>query len=49
MNCKKCGRPLSKCTTCDGQSKTSMLGDRLSCRECDSTGYQCPEHKGYWK
>jgi hypothetical protein len=46
--CKKCGRPLHMCDICDGQRKKSFLGDRLGCKNCNSTGYVCPEHQGHW-
>lgn len=49
MKCPKCGGPLHRCGTCKGQTSTSILGDRLSCKECNSTGLICPTHGGYWK
>jgi hypothetical protein len=47
--CKKCHRPLRDCDTCKGQTKKSFLGDRLSCRKCNSTGLICSVHGGHWK
>jgi hypothetical protein len=49
MKCEKCGAPLLTCNVCKGQTHTSILGDRLSCNKCNSTGLQCPTHGGYWK
>ena len=49
MDCRKCYRPLQDCDTCLGQAKTSLLGGRLSCRNCNSTGLICAVHGGHWK
>ena len=49
MKCEKCGAPLLTCNVCKGQTKTSFLGDTLSCKACNSTGKVCPTHDGYWK
>lgn len=49
MKCEKCGAPLLTCNVCKGQTHTSMLGDKLSCKTCGSTGKVCPTHGAYWK
>jgi hypothetical protein len=48
-HCKKCNRSLHMCDVCDGQRKKSFLNDTLSCKNCNSTGLICPQHKGHWK
>ena len=49
MKCEKDGAPLQTCNVCKGQTKTSFLGDRLSCKACNNTGFVCPNHGGNWK
>lgn len=49
MKCQKCGSNLSKCQACDGGTKKSFLGDKLSCKACNNTGAVCPKDGGHWK
>lgn len=49
MKCTKCHAPLHTCQVCKGQTTRSILGDRLSCKACNSTGAVCTTHGGYWK
>jgi hypothetical protein len=49
MECEKCYLTLYKCEYCDGQTRTSLLGDRLTCRTCNSTGWLCRTHEGHWQ
>ncbi|MBB5873525.1 DnaJ-class molecular chaperone [Allocatelliglobosispora scoriae] len=49
MTCEKCYAPLSTCPDCKGQTKTSLLGDKLTCSKCRSTGKVCHKDGGFWK
>ena len=49
MECEKCHTKLYKCSDCKGQTSTSILGDRLTCSTCRSTGWLCPKDKGFWQ
>ena len=47
--CRKCHNSLYECPDCNGQTRTSILGDRLTCSTCQSTGRLCRTHEGYWQ
>lgn len=47
--CRKCHRPLHDCSACNGGRSRGLLGDKLSCKKCASTGLVCNEHGGHWK
>lgn len=48
--CRKCHRPLHPCDACNGgRPGTSLLGDKLQCKNCQSTGRVCDEHGGHWE
>lgn len=47
--CRKCHEPLHECPDCDGQTRTSFLGDKLTCSTCRSTGWLCATHEGHWE
>ncbi|MBB4740325.1 DnaJ-class molecular chaperone [Actinoplanes octamycinicus] len=49
MDCQKCHKRLHTCSSCKGQTSRSLLGDRLTCSTCQSTGSVCPDHGGHWK
>jgi hypothetical protein len=49
MECEKCHEDLYECPDCKGQTSTSLLGDRLTCSTCRSTGSLCREHGGHWQ
>lgn len=49
LKCRKCGCPVHVCPHCKGQTRTNFLGDTLTCRTCQNTGYLCGTHDGYWK
>jgi hypothetical protein len=49
MECSKCHESLYKCKYCDGQTKSGLLGGHLTCKTCNSTGWLCPRHEGYWE
>jgi hypothetical protein len=49
MDCEKCHRRLHECQYCKGQTATGLLGGRLTCKTCNSTGWLCGEHEGHWK
>lgn len=49
MTCSKCHTRLHECSVCKGQTATSILGDKLTCRACNSTGWVCGNHDGYWE
>jgi hypothetical protein len=48
MKCRKCSRPVHMCQACDGGRKRGAFG-ALTCKNCNTTGYVCGEHGGYWK
>jgi len=48
-DCHKCHRPLQDCTACNAGRARSVLGDKLTCKNCSSTGLVCNEHGGHWK
>jgi hypothetical protein len=49
MKCNKCYEALYKCSDCDGQTQRDLLGSIMTCSTCRSTGWLCPEHKGFWQ
>jgi hypothetical protein len=49
MECEKCFKRLYECPDCHGQTTRSLLGDRLTCSTCRSTGSLCPDHGGHWQ
>jgi hypothetical protein len=49
MKCEKCFTELRKCPDCKGQTARSLLGDRLTCSTCRSTGQVCPSDGGFWE
>jgi hypothetical protein len=49
MKCERCFEELYECPDCRGQTKTSLLGDRLTCSTCRSTGKLCPKDGGFWE
>ena len=49
MKCEKCFEELYECPDCKGQTRTSLLGDLLTCSTCRSTGKLCPKDGGFWE
>ncbi len=43
MTCRKCGAQLDECPDCDGQTRASVGGWKLTCSTCNSTGSLCPK------
>lgn len=48
MACRKCGNELYECPDCEGQTKTNLLGEVMSCKSCRSTGKLCPQDGKFW-
>lgn len=48
MACGKCRNELYECPVCEGQTKTNLFGEPLTCTNCDSTGKLCPQDGKFW-
>lgn len=49
MKCKRCGRTLNDCQSCNGGRASGFMGSKLNCSKCNNTGLVCSQHGGYWK
>lgn len=49
MKCKKCGRTLNDCQSCNGGRASGFMGAKLNCSKCSNTGLVCSQHGGFWK
>lgn len=47
--CRKCGTTVTVCPSCNNKPGTSILGDKLTCSKCNSTGGLCKQRGAYWK
>jgi len=49
-HCDRCYAELDECEACGGTGEVRSPGHWDGpCRDCGSTGLQCPQHGGLWK